>query len=146
VRRFWIPILCIAILTAVAVPVAVTALQPSPAERQPVVMNPPPIWTDNGDRPQEGLRPAPDWADPAEVAKEGGELVLCKLMTFGEYCAMEGLDPQIRPDIDPNRRMWVIRTYWKDGLQHPKVGFIPHCTVTNIVDAETGEILRTEFK
>jgi hypothetical protein len=148
VKRYWLIALCVVLLASASISASLvaTAVQTSPATRQPLVENPPPFYRDNSGLQAADLRPASDFIDRAAVAARGGEVVLCKLMTFADCCAIVAKDSRETPDIDPQRQVWVVQVRWPDGFNHPRVGLIRNCLATSVFDAETGNVLMSMFR
>lgn len=145
----YLPIaLCVVLLASAGIGAALvaTAVQTSPATRQPLVENPPPFYKDNSGLQAADLRPASDFIDRADVEARGGEVVLCRLMTFADCCAIVAKDSGETPDVDPKRQVWVLQVRWPNGFNHPKVGLIRNCLATSVFDAETGNVLMSMFR
>jgi hypothetical protein len=82
------------------------------------------------------------YVSPADLADIGGKYILQKLMTYKDCCDL-GLTDGISYDVDPNRMVWVIQTYYDetDNMFNFEGSNIRNVTATSIWDAETGDAM-----
>ena len=84
--------------------------------------------------------------DFEKIKKEKGVLKEKKLMTYGEYLNTSSLDKLELTAISEDRQLWVVKTEYADGYEHPKLGYLEDVTMTELYDSETGEYLGNEIK
>jgi len=65
-----------------------------------------------------------------------GQVVFTKLMTWGEYQSQYESAAR-NYQIDPGRKVWVLRTYFPDG-HATRFGTLSNLVMTVVYDAQTG--------
>jgi hypothetical protein len=66
-----------------------------------------------------------------------------KLETWAAHVANDEPNSKfVDYQISPNRKVWVVKTYFPDGKE-TKVGFYKNATLISVYDAETGTLLES---
>jgi hypothetical protein len=79
------------------------------------------------------------------IKTNNGKLKLAKVMTYEAYQKTYSPD-SMSYNIAPNRMVYVVQTYYPDGFNHAKVGFIENCLITVMYDIESAQVLESAFK
>jgi len=81
-----------------------------------------------------------------KITEKKGKLQKVELKTFGEYHQTSGAKVKDFTQVSPDRLVWVVESYYQEGIDHPKVGMIKNAEVVGVYDAETGELIREIYK
>jgi hypothetical protein len=65
---------------------------------------------------------------------------------LGEYYQTENRRVKNFTQVSPDRLVWVVQSYYPEGIDHPKVGLIRNAQVVGVYDAETGNLIRQSFR
>jgi hypothetical protein len=82
----------------------------------------------------------------AVVSQRGGSIEKTELMTYGDFARQQSRSPDDYSEVSPDRLIWVVKTHYPKGYEHPKVGLIQNARVISIYDAETGELFGTSYE
>jgi len=80
-----------------------------------------------------------------KLKKAGGEYVLKELMTY-ENSFNKHYTDSIRWEVDPNRMVWAIQIQYSQNKEFEPGRKMKNPLVTNILDAETGEVITFSWK
>lgn len=83
--------------------------------------------------------------DKEQIEREGGEIEFAEIITYGEFVNL-GWVGDIDVSLDKEKRVYIVKVYYREGFEHYKIGMIENCEAIGIYDAENGTYLGGSFR
>ncbi|MBW4487295.1 MAG: hypothetical protein KME12_05845 [Trichocoleus desertorum ATA4-8-CV12] len=108
--------------------------------------NPEPVFRANKGTSKDKLFDINKKIKKDKIAEKKGKLQKVELKTFGEYHQTYDTKVKDFTQVSPDHLVWVVESYYPEGIDHPKVGVIKNAQVVGAYDAETGDLIRELYR
>lgn len=108
--------------------------------------NPEAVFKANKETPKDKLFDINKKIKKDKIAENKGKLQKVEVKTFREYHQTSGTKVKDFTQVSPDRLVWVVESYYPEGINHPKVGMINNVQVVGVYDAETGALIRETYR